>query len=49
VTLGQFDGGLWLIEAGLRSDDWVVVEGTHHLKSGGKVAPRQVPMPHADD
>ena len=37
----QVDGGLRIVEDGLRSEDWVVVRGIQRARPGAKVAPEQ--------
>ncbi len=45
VTLGQLDKGLRVIEAGLRPDDWVVINGLQRARPGAKVDPGRAEMP----
>lgn len=40
VQLDQAQGGEWLVEAGLKSAEQVVVEGVQKVVPGGKVAPK---------
>jgi RND family efflux transporter MFP subunit len=38
--------GLRAIEAGLKGDEWVIVEGVNRARPGVPVAPKTGPMPH---
>jgi RND family efflux transporter MFP subunit len=49
VTPGRPHDGLVEVPAGLKPDDWVVVNGTQRVRDGEKVKPRHVPMPGAAD
>ena len=46
MKVGQLADDLRVIEAGLRPDDWVVVDAAHlaKMKLGEKIQPRRVPM-----
>lgn len=44
VTLGSLDGGLRVIEEGLRPEDLVVVNGLQRARPGGTVEPQLVEM-----
>ncbi|MDJ0855615.1 MAG: efflux RND transporter periplasmic adaptor subunit [Desulfobacterales bacterium] len=37
----QIDGGLRIVEDGLRPEDWVIVKGVQRARPGAKVAPEQ--------
>ena len=39
------DDGLRVIEAGLKGDEWVIVEGVNRARPGATVAPQETPMP----
>lgn len=41
VTLGRVDNGLQVIEAGLKPDDWVIVNGIQRVRDGMKVKPQR--------
>jgi RND family efflux transporter MFP subunit len=47
VTLGRLDEGLQVISAGLKPQDWVIVNGIQRVRDGGKVDPKRVTMPGA--
>ena len=47
VTAGARDGGLRVIESGLKPDDRVVISGLAHAIPGGKVAAKPAPMPQS--
>lgn len=40
VVLGRSLGSTWLVEAGLKAGDRIIVEGGHKVQPGGRVAPR---------
>ena len=44
VRLGRLVDGLRVIEEGLRSEDWVVVNGIQRARPGGKVDPEKTDM-----
>ena len=44
ITVGQLDGGLRVIESGLKPDDWVITEGIQSAIPGNTVAPQKVTM-----
>ena len=44
VRLGRLVDGLRVIEEGLRSEDWVVVNGIQRARPGGKVGPEKIDM-----
>ena len=44
VTVGQLDGGLRVIESGLKPDDWVITEGIQRAIPGNTVSPQKVTM-----
>lgn len=44
VRLGRLVDGLRVIEEGLRSEDWVVVNGIQRARPGGKVGPEKTDM-----
>jgi multidrug efflux system membrane fusion protein len=37
-----------VIKAGLKPDDWVIVNGIQRVRDGMKVQPHRVPMPGAE-
>ncbi len=39
------DNGLRVVEAGLKGDEWVIVEGVNRARPGVSVAPKEGPMP----
>ena len=39
------DNGLRVVNAGLKGDEWVIVEGVNRTRPGGNVAPKDAPMP----
>jgi RND family efflux transporter MFP subunit len=41
------EGGLQVVDKGLKQKEWVVVNGIQRVRDGAKVEPRQVPMPGA--
>jgi RND family efflux transporter MFP subunit len=45
VRLGSPQGDLRVIEAGIKADDWVIVNGIQRVRPGMKVTPRPGPMP----
>jgi RND family efflux transporter MFP subunit len=45
VKLGRVTDGLQIVQAGLKPDDWVIVNGIQRVRDGAKVEPKQVPMP----
>jgi membrane fusion protein, multidrug efflux system len=45
VTLGGIQDGLQVIAKGLASKERVVISGMQHVKPGGKVTPKLIPMP----
>ncbi len=45
VRLGSAQGDLRVIEAGIKADDWVIVNGIQRVRPGMKVTPRPGPMP----
>jgi membrane fusion protein, multidrug efflux system len=44
VKLGQLDGRYRIIESGLTSDDWVVINGMQRAIPGNKVDPERAPV-----
>jgi len=47
VVPGRLDGGLQVVQEGLRPGDWVIVNGIQRVRDGMTVQPKQVPMPGA--
>jgi multidrug efflux system membrane fusion protein len=47
VTLDRPSDGLQVVAAGLKPEDWIVVNGIQRVRDGAKVEPRKVPMPGA--
>ena len=47
VTLGRVADGMQIITAGLKPDDWVIVNGIQRVRDAMKVAPKRGPMPGA--
>jgi len=45
VRLGTTLGDLRVIEAGIKADDWIIVNGIQRVRPGMKVTPRPGPMP----
>jgi hypothetical protein len=45
VTLGGLQDNLQVITSGLKPKERVVISGLQHVKPGGKVTPKLVPMP----
>jgi RND family efflux transporter MFP subunit len=45
VTLGPTDDGMWIIEKGLRGDDWVAIAGLADVRPGDRVEPRKKVKP----
>jgi multidrug efflux system membrane fusion protein len=45
VTLGGIQDGLQVIAMGLAPKERVVISGMQHVKPGGKVTPKLIPMP----
>lgn len=45
VRLGSAQGDLRVIEAGIKPDDWIIVNGIQRVRPGMKVTPRPGPMP----
>lgn len=45
VTLGGIQDGLQVIASGLAPKERVVISGMQHVKPGGKVTPKLIPMP----
>jgi multidrug efflux system membrane fusion protein len=45
VTLGVYRDGLQEILQGVKSDEWVIVNGIQRVRDGMKVEPRRAPMP----
>jgi RND family efflux transporter MFP subunit len=41
------ENGLRVVNAGLKGDEWVIVEGVNRARPGVSVAPRESPMPRA--
>ena len=41
------DDGLQVVTAGLKADDWVIVNGIQRVRDAMKVAPKRAPMPGA--
>jgi multidrug efflux pump subunit AcrA (membrane-fusion protein) len=48
VTPGRLADGLLIIDAGLKPDEDIVVNGIQRVRDGMKVQPRRVPMPGAE-
>jgi RND family efflux transporter MFP subunit len=48
VTLGQLDGALRVVRAGLRPDDRVLVRGLQRVRPGAEVAAALIPMQEVD-
>jgi multidrug efflux system membrane fusion protein len=47
VKLDRLSDGLQAIGAGLKPEDWVVVNGIQRVRDGAKVEPKRIPMPGA--
>jgi RND family efflux transporter MFP subunit len=47
VQLDRLSDGLQVLTAGVKPEDWVVVNGIQRVRDGAKVEPRRVPMPGA--
>jgi RND family efflux transporter MFP subunit len=47
VKLGRLHDGLQVIDAGVKPEDWVIVNGIQRVRDGATVEPKQVPMPGA--
>jgi multidrug efflux system membrane fusion protein len=45
VKLGGLQDGLQVISSGLGPKERVVISGMQHVKPGGKVTPKLIPMP----
>ncbi len=45
VTLGRVTDGLQVVDAGLKPDDWVIVNGIQRVRDAIKVDPKRQPMP----
>jgi multidrug efflux system membrane fusion protein len=41
VTLGPIIGGLRVIHDGLKSEDWVIVNGVQRVRTGAQVDPQR--------
>jgi RND family efflux transporter MFP subunit len=47
VTLDRLSDGLQVVGAGLKPEDWIIVNGIQRVRDGAKVEPKRVPMPGA--
>lgn len=47
VQLGQVQQDRWIVSAGLKPGDRIVIEGLQHARPGDKVAIDDTPLPHA--
>ena len=47
VQLGQVQQDRWIVSAGLKPGDRIVIEGLQHARPGDKVAIDATPLPHA--
>jgi multidrug efflux system membrane fusion protein len=47
VKLGRLSDGLQVIQAGLKPEDWIVVNGIQRVRDAAKVEPKRIPMPDA--
>ena len=47
IKLDRLSDGLQAIGAGLKPEDWVVVNGIQRVRDGAKVEPKRIPMPGA--
>jgi len=45
VKLGSLQGGLRVVESGLKPEDWVITNGVQNVRPGITVEPREGPMP----
>jgi RND family efflux transporter MFP subunit len=47
VTLGRVTDGLQVVQAGVKPEDWIIVNGIQRVRDGAKVDPKRVAMPGA--
>jgi RND family efflux transporter MFP subunit len=48
VKLDRLVGGMQSVKEGIKTSDWVIVNGIQRVRDAMKVAPKQSPMPGAD-
>jgi membrane fusion protein, multidrug efflux system len=47
VQLGRVSDGLQIVQAGVKPEDWIIVNGIQRVRDGAKVDPKRAPMPGA--
>jgi RND family efflux transporter MFP subunit len=47
VKVGRLSDGLQVVQGGVKSEDWIVVNGIQRVRDGAKVEPKRISMPGA--
>ncbi len=47
VKLGRLNNGFQVVDEGLKSEDWIIVNGIQRVRDGATVEPRKAAMPGA--